>query len=43
VQGVAGALADSTLELHNAEGDLLAFNDNWEQTQQGEIEAWISG
>jgi N-acetylneuraminic acid mutarotase len=27
--GVTGALADPTLELHNGNGDKIAFNDNW--------------
>ena len=36
---VAGALADPTLELHNANGDLAGSNDNWKSIQQGEIEA----
>lgn len=29
-QGVTDALADPTLELHNADGTLLASNDNWQ-------------
>ena len=37
--GVAGALADPTLELHNANGDLAGSNDNWKSIQQAEIEA----
>ena len=36
--GVPGALQDPTLELHDA-GGVIAFNDNWKDTQQGEIEA----
>lgn len=28
--GVAGALANPTLELHNSSGDLIANNDNWQ-------------
>src|SRR5205823_1754018 len=31
--GVAGALQDPTLELHDASGAVLAFNDNWRDTQ----------
>ena len=31
-QGVAGALADTTLELHGA-GGLIASNDDWQQSQ----------
>ncbi len=38
--GVDGLLADPTLELHGgANNALLASNDNWAETQQGEIEA----
>ena len=29
LQGVPGALADPTLELHGPSGDVIAFNDNW--------------
>jgi hypothetical protein len=36
---VPGALADPTLELHDANGTLLAFNDNWRSDQQSEIMA----
>ena len=35
--GVAGALQDPTLELHNSDGTLLASNDNWRDTQEAEI------
>jgi hypothetical protein len=38
-QGVPGALQDPTLELHDSTGALLAFNDNWKDTQQVDIEA----
>jgi len=38
-QGVSGALADPTLELHDADGTLLETNDNWKDSQQTEIEA----
>jgi len=37
--GVPGALADPTLELHNANGATMATNDNWktsDQTQQSQ-------
>ncbi|MEO5720629.1 MAG: kelch repeat-containing protein [Chthoniobacterales bacterium] len=34
---VAGALADPNLELRNANGALLASNDNWRSNQQAEI------
>ncbi|CAN5606149.1 hypothetical protein BH18VER2_BH18VER2_00060 [soil metagenome] len=37
--GVASALADPTLELHDANGATLASNDNWQESQQTEIEA----
>ena len=35
--GVAGALQDPTLELHDSNGDVIAFDDNWRDTQQAEI------
>ena len=38
-RGIAGALADPTLELVNGSGLSLALNDNWKDTQQAEIEA----
>lgn len=37
--GVMGALADPTLELHNADGSILASNDDWKDTQQTAITA----
>jgi plastocyanin len=37
--GVAGTLADPTLELHDENGALVQSNDNWKETQQTEIEA----
>ena len=37
--GVAGALQDPTLELHDSNGDVIAFDDNWRDTQQAEISA----
>ena len=37
--GVADPLLDPSLELHDGNGTLLAFNDNWKSTQQAEIEA----
>jgi hypothetical protein len=37
--GVAGALQDPTLELHDGFGTLIVSNDNWKETQQAEIEA----
>ena len=35
--GVSGALADPTLELHDADGKLLQSNDDWKETQEQEI------
>ena len=37
--GVPNALADPTLEVHDANGALLASNDDWADTQQAEIQA----
>jgi outer membrane protein assembly factor BamB len=37
--GVANALADPTLELHDTNGALIASNDNWKSNQQVQIEA----
>jgi hypothetical protein len=37
--GIAGALADPTLELHDSNGAVVASNDNWKDTQKSEIEA----
>jgi hypothetical protein len=37
--GVANALADPTLELHDINGTLIASNDNWKSNQQAQIEA----
>jgi hypothetical protein len=34
---VTGSLADPTLELHNADGSILASDDNWRDTQEAEI------
>ncbi len=36
---VLGALADTTLELHDRDGAIIGFNDNWKDSQQVEIEA----
>jgi len=36
---LSGTLSDPTLDLHNANGDLIASNDNWKDTQQAGIEA----
>ncbi len=35
--GVPGSLQDPTLELHDAQGTLLASNDNWRSDQEQEI------
>jgi hypothetical protein len=32
-----GALGDPTLELHDGNGALVAFNDNWRSDQEAEI------
>jgi autotransporter-associated beta strand protein len=37
--GIVNALADPTLELHDANGAVIAFNDNWRDTDQAAIEA----
>jgi hypothetical protein len=37
--GVNGALADPTLVLVNSNGNLIATNDNWKNTQQSTIQA----
>jgi hypothetical protein len=37
--GIANPLLDPTLELHNGIGALIAFNDNWKDTQQAQIQA----
>jgi hypothetical protein len=34
---VSGALQDPTLELHDANGTLIAFNDDWRSDQENEI------
>jgi hypothetical protein len=36
--GVAGALGDPTLELHNGNGTIIARNDNWKSDQQAAIQ-----
>lgn len=35
-QGVAMPLADPTLELHDADGSIIATNDNWQQNTQAD-------
>lgn len=37
--GLSGVLADPTLEVRDANGVLLAFNDNWQDSQAAEIQA----
>ena len=36
--GVPGALSDPTLELRDASGTLMAFNDNWRDAQEEELQ-----
>ena len=36
---VPGRLMDTTLELRNETGGLIRFNDDWKESQRGEIEA----
>lgn len=38
-RGVANALANPVLELHNQDGDLIAGNDDWKSTQKAAIAA----
>jgi hypothetical protein len=37
--GVQGALTDTILELHDNNGTTIATDDNWKDSQQGEIQA----
>lgn len=37
--GIGNALADPVLELHDGDGNTLASNNNWKDTQQSEITA----
>jgi Fibronectin type III domain len=37
--GITNPLQDPTLELHNGNGAVIAFNDNWKDTQQAQIQA----
>lgn len=37
--GVANALGNPALELHDAQGALIASDDDWKDAQQSEIEA----
>lgn len=36
--GISGAVPDPTLALHDSSGALIAFNDNWKQSQAAEIQ-----
>ncbi len=36
-RGVAGALGDTTLELHDSTGALIASNDDWRDSQEQQI------
>lgn len=36
--GVGNALQDTTLELYNGQGNVIATNDNWEDSQAAEIQ-----
>lgn len=38
-RGVQHPLADTTLEMHNGNGDIIASNDDWKETQETAIEA----
>jgi hypothetical protein len=37
--GIAGALQDPTLELHDGNGAIIAQNDDWKTSQQAQIQA----
>lgn len=37
--GMAEVVSDTTLDLFDSSGHLVASNDNWQESQQGEIEA----
>src|SRR6266446_6071307 len=37
--GITNPLLDPTLELHDGSGTVIAFNDNWKDSQQAEIQA----
>jgi len=38
-QGVSDALQDTILNLYNQDGEVIASNDDWKESQQAEIEA----
>jgi hypothetical protein len=35
--GLSGAVPDTTLELHDQSGGIIAFNDNWRDSQEAEL------
>ena len=37
--GITNPLQDPTLEMHNGNGAVIAFNDNWKDTQQAQMQA----
>jgi hypothetical protein len=37
--GITNPLLDPTLEMHNGNGAVIAFNDNWRDSQEAEIQA----
>ena len=37
--GIVNALADPTLELYNGDGNIIAFNNDWQDTDQEKIKA----
>lgn len=37
--GISNPLQDPTLELHDGNGALITFNDNWKDSQQDDIQA----
>jgi hypothetical protein len=37
--GIPGALPDPTIALHNGNGTLIAWNDNWKDTQESDLQA----
>jgi predicted outer membrane repeat protein len=37
--GIVNAMADPTLEIHDGNGTAIAINDNWKDSQQGQIQA----
>jgi len=38
-QSIINPLLDPTLELHDGSGAVIAFDDNWRDSQEAEIEA----